>query len=54
MYLKILIYMIASINTKYLGLNLTKDVQKLYTKTQKTLQWEIKANKVERGTMFMD
>lgn len=43
MYLRILIYMIASKNMK--GLNLTKDMQELYTKTQKTLQWEIKDSK---------
>lgn len=30
-------------NTKYLGVNLTKDVQKLYTKNYKTLR-EMKEN----------
>ena len=40
---------------KYLEINSTKDVQKLYARNQKTLQKEIKDRKyMERSTMFID
>jgi hypothetical protein len=37
---------------KYLGINLTKEVQDLYTENSKTLRKEIK-NKMERYPMFV-
>lgn len=40
---------------KYLEINSTKDVQKLYARNQKTLQKKIKDRKyMERSTMFID
>lgn len=40
---------------KYLEIKSTKDVQKLYTRNQKTLQKEIKDRKyMERSAMFID
>lgn len=44
-YLQVILFTIASKNTKYLGINLTKDVLDLYTGNYKTLLRKIEKSK---------